>query len=333
MAWTPFTRRHHDRSRMRYASDLTDREWSLIAPFMPRQPRLGRRRKTSLRAVKDAIFYLLQSGCQWALLPHDFPPKSKVYHYFKRFCRNGTWRLIHDALYCRTRQLEGREEQPSFAIIDSQSVKTGPDAPFDTGYDAGKTATNCVCAEIKGRKRHVLVNTLGMLLKAEVHSAGIEDRDGTALVFDKLVNRFPFIEKICGDGGYQGPTVEETSPRPMEIVERNQAGFQVLPKRWIVERTLAWIGINRRMAKDFERFSATSLAFIQTALIKIMTRRLARYPLSRKDSKIEVLRDHAVAGNYLSYFLALSGARCSVSEPRLSCPGAWSSVVGGSSSK
>jgi transposase len=143
---------------MRYASDLTDREWSLIEPFMPRQPRLGRRRKTSLQAVMDAIFYLLQSGCQWALLPHDFPPESTVYHYFKRFCRDGTWRRIHDALYCRTRQLEGREEQPSFAIIDSQSVKTGPDARFDIGYDAGK--------KIKGRKRHILVDTLGILVKA-----------------------------------------------------------------------------------------------------------------------------------------------------------------------
>ena len=127
MAWTPLTRRHHDRSHLRYASDQTDREWSMIAPFMPSQPSRGRRRRTSLRSVINAIFYLLQSGCQWALLPHDFPPKSTVHHYFKRFCRDGTWRRIHDALYCRTRQLEGREEQPSFAIIDSQSVKAGPD--------------------------------------------------------------------------------------------------------------------------------------------------------------------------------------------------------------
>jgi len=272
MAWTPFTRRHHDRSGLRYASDLTDREWSMIEPFMPPQPQRGRRRKTSLRSVMDAIFYLLQSGCQWALLPHDFPPKSTVHYYFKRFCRDGTWRRIHDALYRRTRQLEGREDQPSFAIIDSQSVKTGPDAHSDIGYDAGK--------KIKGRKRHILVDTLGMLLKAEVHSAGIQDRDGAALVFDKLASRFPFIETICGDGGYQGPKVQAASPRPVEIVKRNQAGFEVLPKRWIVERTLAWLGINRRLAKDFERFSTTSLAFIQTAMIKLMTRRLARYPLS-----------------------------------------------------
>ncbi|WP_409527549.1 hypothetical protein [Rhizobium sp. B209b/85] len=126
----------------------------------------------------------------------------------------------------------------------------------------------------------MLVDTLGMLLKAEVHSAGIQYRDGAALVFNRLANRFPFIEQICGDGGYQGPKVEEASPRPMQIVKRNQVGFQVLPKRWIIERTLAWLGTNPRMAKDFERFSATSLAFIQTAMIKLMTRRLARYPLS-----------------------------------------------------
>lgn len=132
----------------------------------------------------------------------------------------------------------------------------------------------------KAAKRHILVDTLGMLSKAEVHSAGIQDRDGAARVFDKLANRFPFIEKICGDSGYQEPIVEKASPRPMEIVKRNQVGIQVVPKRWIVERTLAWLGINRRMAKNLARFSATSLAFMQTAMIKLITRRLARYHLS-----------------------------------------------------
>ncbi|GKX33850.1 MAG: hypothetical protein MnENMB40S_14680 [Rhizobiaceae bacterium MnEN-MB40S] len=128
----------------------------------------------------DAIFYLLQSGCQRALLPHDFPPKSRVHYYFKWFCRDGTWRRVHDALYRRKRPLEGHEDQPSFAIIDRQSVMTGPDAHSDTGYDAGK--------KIKGRKRYILADTLGMLLKAEVHSAGIQDRDGAALVFDRLAS-------------------------------------------------------------------------------------------------------------------------------------------------
>jgi len=236
---------------------------------MPGQPAKGRKRRTDLRSVVDAVFYLLQSGCQWGLLPKDFPPIRTVHHYFKRFCGDGTWSRIHDALYRQTRDLEGREENPSYAIIDSQSVKTGPEARGDTGFDAGK--------KIKGRKRHILVDTLGMILKAEVHSAGIQDRDGAALVFDKLTARFPFIEKICGDGGYQGPIVQNASPRPMEIIKRNHKGFVILPKRWIVERTFAWLGINRRLSKDVERFAQASLAFIQTAMIKFMARRLARY--------------------------------------------------------
>lgn len=272
MVWTPFTRADHARKGLRYSSDTTQSEWFLIAAFMPPQPPIGRRRQTCLRSVVDAIFYLLQSGCQWALLPKDFPPKSTVHHYFKRFENDGTWSRIHDALYRRTRELEGREENPSYAIIDSQSAKTGPDARDCTGYDAGK--------KIKGRKRHIIVDTLGMVLKCEVHSAGIQDRDGAALVFDKLTARFPFIETICGDGGYRGRRVRNASPRPVEIIKRNQAGFEVLPKRWVVERTFAWLGINRRLAKDFERYAATAKAFIQTAMIKLMVRRLARHQTS-----------------------------------------------------
>jgi len=248
---------------------MTDMEWQMIAPLMPPQPCRGRKRTTDLRLVVDAIFYLLQSGCQWGLLPKDFPPKSTVHHYFKRFCRDGIWARIHDVLYCRTRDLEGREASPTYAIIDSQSVKTSADASDAVGFDAGK--------KVKGRKRHILVDTLGLILKAEVHSAGIQDRDGLALVLDRLTARFPFIEKICGDSAYQGPIAQSASPRPMEIIKRNQSGFEVLPKRWIVERTFAWLGINRRLARDFERYSTTSLAFIQTAMIKLMIRRLARY--------------------------------------------------------
>lgn len=272
MVWTPFTRADHDRRGLRYASDTTDAEWELIEPFMPPQPARGRKRKTDLRSVIDAIFYLLQSGCQWSLLPKDFPPKSTVHHYFKRFSKDGTWARLHDALYRQTRDLEGREESPSYAIIDSQSVKTGPDAREMVGFDAGK--------RVKGRKRHIMVDILGMILTADVHSAGMQDRDGAALLFEKLTSRFPFIEKVCGDSAYQGPTVQNASPRPMEIVKRNQPGFEVLPKRWIVERTFAWLGINRRLSKDFERFAHTSLAFIQTAMIKLMARRLARFRYS-----------------------------------------------------
>ena len=274
MVWTPFTRADHDRSELRYASDTTDEEWLLIEPEMPPQPARGRRRRTDLRAVTNAIFYLLQSGCQWGLLPKDFPPKSTVHFYFKRFAHDGTWARLHDVLYRKTRDLEGREESPSYAIIDSQSVKTGPEARGNLGFDAGK--------KIKGRKRHILVDTLGLILKAEVHSAGIQDRDGATLAFERLTRRFPFIEKICGDGAYQGPRVASASPRPIEIVKRSDQseGFEVLPKRWIVERTFAWLGINRRLSKDFERFAPTTLAFIQTAMIKLMTRRLARFRYS-----------------------------------------------------
>lgn len=192
-----------------------------------------------------------------------------MHYYFKRFQGDGTWSRIDDGLYRQIRDLEGREENPSYAIIDSQSVKTRPDACGDTGFDAGK--------KIKGRKRHMLVDTLGMILKTEVHAAGIQDRDGAAMVFDRLTAPFPFIEKICGDGGYQGPIVQHASPQPMEIVKQNQKGFEVLPKRWIVERTFAWLGINRRMSKDFERFAQPSLPFIHASMIKLMARRLARF--------------------------------------------------------
>lgn len=272
MVWTPLTRAEHDRSRLRYASDMTDEEWQLIEPFMPPQPARGRKRGTDLRSVIDGIFYLLQSGCQWALLPKSFPPKSTVHFYFKRFLLDGTWANIHDALYRMTRDLEGREESPTYAIIDSQSAKTTAEAREDVGFDAGK--------KVKGRKRHILVDTLGLILRVEVHSAGIQDRDGAALVFERLTARFPFIETICADGAYQGPRVQAASPRPVEIIKRNESGFKVLPKRWIVERTFAWLGINRRLSKDFERFNQTSLAFIQAAMIKLMTRRLARYGYS-----------------------------------------------------
>ncbi len=155
MVWTPFTRADHARYGQRYASDMTEKEWQLIAPFMPSQPALGRRRTTDLRGVIEAVFYLLQSGCQWDMLPKDFPPKSTVHFYFKRFEHDGTWTRIHDALYRQTRELEGKDESPTYAIIDSQSAKTGPDAREMVGFDAGK--------KVKGRKRHIIVDTLGLM--------------------------------------------------------------------------------------------------------------------------------------------------------------------------
>jgi len=272
MAWTPFTRADHDRSRLRYASDTSEQEWQMIKPLMPPQPTRGRKRQTDLRAVVNGIFYIPQSGCQWGPLLKDFPPKSTEHYYFKPLSGDGTWAAIHDALCRQPRDLEGRDESPTYAVIDSQSVKTGAEVRGHVGFEARK--------KVKGRKRHILVDMLGLILKAEVHSAGVQDRDGAAMVLDRLTRRFPFIAKICGDGAYQGPIVQAASPRPIEIVKRNQPGFKALPKRWIVERTFPWLGINRRLSKDFKRSAPTSLAFIQTAMIKLMARRLAHLAYS-----------------------------------------------------
>ncbi|WP_373088560.1 IS5 family transposase [Sneathiella sp.] len=271
MVWTPDTRKEYARRTSGYASSVTDAEWKKLEPLMPLTHKRGRPRKTGLRDVIDGIFYLLQSGCQWDMLPKDFPPWQTVYGYFREWMRTGLWEGIHDALYRAVRTLEGREESPTLANIDEQSAKTGPDARGDVGFDAGKN--------VKGRKRHIVVDILGMILKAEVHSAGIQDRDGTALALDRLTARFPVIKKVIADGAYAGPIAQSNSPRPVEIVKRSDAakGFLVLPKRWIVERTFAWLGINRRLAKDFEKHAKTALTFIYTAMIKLMSRRLARY--------------------------------------------------------
>jgi len=181
MAWTAATRGDYVRPSGSYASDVTDREWALIAPLLPAARPGGRPRTTCLRRVVDAIFYLLQAGCQWRMLPKDFPPRSTVYGYFRAWIAAGVWAHLHDALYRRTRELEGREESPTAAIIDSQSVKTSAEAREMVGYDAGK--------RVKGRKRHLVTDTLGLMLRIEVHSASVQDRDGAALVLDRITRR------------------------------------------------------------------------------------------------------------------------------------------------
>jgi transposase len=269
MAWTAATRRDYVRASGAYASDVTDREWDLIARHLPAARHGGRPRSTCLRRVVNAVFYLLQTGCQWRMLPRDFPPRSTVYGYFRSWIAGGVWAHLHDALYRRCRDLEGRDESPSAAIIDSQSVKTGPEARDAVGFDAGK--------RVKGRKRHVVTDMLGLMLRIEVHSAGIQDRDGAALVLERITQRFPFIERFFADAGYQGPRVANAAPRPVEIIKRTDSGFVVQPKRWVVERTFAWACINRRLSKDVERFAATAKTLFQIAMIKLMSRRIARY--------------------------------------------------------
>jgi transposase len=203
------------------------------------------------------------------MLPRDFPPRSTVHGYFRNWIAAGVWAHVHDVLYRRSRDLEGREESPSAAIIDSQSIKTGAEAREMVGFDAAK--------RVKGRKRHLVTDMPGLMLRVEVHSAGMQDRDGAALVLDRITRRFPFIERFFADAGYQGPRVADLAPRPIQITKRTDPGFVVQPKRWVIERTFAWACINRRLARDVERFATTAKALFQIAMIKLMLRRIARY--------------------------------------------------------
>ncbi|HKF10954.1 MAG TPA: IS5 family transposase [Xanthobacteraceae bacterium] len=275
--WKPEHRRAADRRGLRYPSDLTDAEWALIEPAIPPAKRGGRRRGVNIREVVNAIFYVLSTGCQWQALPKDLPPKSTAHHYFMLWDWDGTLERVHHALYVAAREHEGREVSPSTAIIDSQTAKAaqkGGSALDPQGFDAGKKVT--------GRKRHILVDTLGLLLSVAVHPANLQDRDGARLVLDRQTRRlFPFIERIFADAGYQGPktaaAITATGKWKLEIVKRDQPHrFVVLPKRWIVERTFAWISRHRRLVRDFERYARSGAAFIRLAMIRIMLRRLTR---------------------------------------------------------
>lgn len=269
--WTDSARAKYARPAERYATDLTDAEFALIAPRLPAPRRLGRPRTTDLRAVLDAIFYLLRTGCQWRLLPKQFPPRSTVFGYFRRWWRDGTLLGLYYALLLLARQAAGREVQPTAGIVDSQSVKT-TESGGPRGYDAGK--------KLNGRKRHVLVDTLGFLLRALVHAASVQDRDGLGLLLTRIRRRLPFLGLVFADGGYQGEVaaVNARAERlELGIVKRSDrsAGFVLLPKRWIVARSFAWFGRNRRLARDVERLIASSTAMLYLAAVRLLTRRLA----------------------------------------------------------
>ncbi|HTO80870.1 MAG TPA: IS5 family transposase [Methylomirabilota bacterium] len=274
--WTVENRKIYERQGLRYPSDVTDAEWALAAPLIPPAKRGGRRRSVDLREVANAIFYLLSTGCQWRALPKDLPPKTTVYDYLDLWSWDGTLLRLHHALYVELRELAGRDASPSVAIIDSQSVKgaeKGGPCIDPSGYDAGK--------KIKGKKRHILVDTLGLPLIVMVQPADMQDRDGAAPLLKAVRKLFPFLKKIIGDGAYQGDklacVMRAVADWELEIVKRSQlAGFTVLPKRWIVERTFAWFGRCRRLAKDFENRARIAVAFILLASIRLMLRRLAR---------------------------------------------------------
>jgi len=248
--WTVENRRLYDHSGLRYPSDVADDEWTLVEPLIPPARRGGRPRKVDLREVLDAIFYVLATGCQWRALPKGLPPKSTVWEYLDLWSWDGTLRQIHHLLYMEVREREGREASPTVAIIDSQSVKGAEKGGVQidpTGYDAGK--------KVKGKKRHLAVDTLGLLLRVEVGPASVQDRDGAPPLLAAMRKLFPFLKKIIADGAYRGEAtaaaVRAIANWQLEIVKRAAAaGFVLLPKRWIIERTFAWLGRCRRLAKS-----------------------------------------------------------------------------------
>ncbi len=267
--WTPTTRKQHIRKTNRYQTDMTDEEWRVIEPHLPAASSTGRPRSWPMREIVNGIFYVMRSGCTWRLLPSDLPPWGTIYRWFAKFRDEAHFEKINHALVMLDRERIGRHASPTGAIIDSQSVKT-TEAGGPRGYDAGK--------KINGRKRHALVDTDGRGLVLEPHPASIQDRDGGGPLLRASRRIFPFIQQVFADSGYAGEKVAEATVIAVEIVRKNpdQIGFAVQPRRWVVERFFAWIGRNRRLAKDFEATIDSARAFLYAASVMLLVRRIAR---------------------------------------------------------
>lgn len=271
--WTDTTRVQHARKGLALPSDLTDGEWAVLEPLFAPPSVVGRPRKWPMRRIVEAMLYLLRGGLPWRMLPPGFPPATTVQRWFYAWRDDGTWERINHYLVQDARVAQGSEGSPSAGVIDSQSVKTTESGGV-RGYDAGK--------KTKGRKRHIITDTNGFLVHAIVHAADIQDRDGAPMVLNDIRYSFPWLRHVFADGGYAGgklrQALEKLGDWTIEIIKRSDRakGFVILPRRWVVERTFAWLNRNRRLAKDFEHTIASATAWLFMASVQLLARRIAR---------------------------------------------------------